>query len=35
EVHDNPEKALSDGTTSIKLSNLYSLLERNSGLWKK
>ena len=35
EVHDNPEKALSDGTTSVKLSELYSLLERNSELWKK
>ena len=35
EVHDNPERALSDGTTSVKLSDLEPLLERNAGLWRK
>ena len=35
EVHDNPPKALSDGTTSIKLSELKDLLKRNSDIWKK
>ncbi len=35
EVHDDPENALSDGTTSIKLSKLKSLLERINHLWLK
>ena len=35
EFHDNPEKALSDGTTSVKLSDLESLLKRNTKLWIK
>ena len=35
EVHDNPPKALSDGTTSVKLSELKDLLKRNSDIWKK
>ena len=35
EVHDNPDKALSDGTTSVKLSELESLIRRNSELWRK
>ena len=35
EVHDDPKNALSDGSTSIKLSNLDVLLERNKYLWRK
>ncbi len=35
EVHDNPNNALSDGNTSIKLSELDSLLSRNNTLWEK
>lgn len=35
EVHDVPENALSDGTTSIKLDSLYELLNRNMDLWRK
>tara|TARA_B100002019_G_C21247769_1_gene589354 strand:- start:504 stop:1316 length:813 start_codon:yes stop_codon:yes gene_type:complete len=35
EVHDDPDNALSDGTTSVKLSSLKGLLERSLSLWKK
>lgn len=35
EVHDNPKKALSDGNTSVKLSNLDLLLKSNKYLWRK
>ena len=35
EVHDDPTNAKSDGTTSIKLSQLESILERNIELWSK
>ena len=35
EVHDDPLNALSDGTTSVKLSELKSLLKRCDDLWKK
>jgi 2-dehydro-3-deoxyphosphooctonate aldolase (KDO 8-P synthase) len=35
EVHNYPKKALSDGTTSVKLNNLDVLLNRNKSLWKK
>ena len=34
EVHDDPENALSDGTTSIKLSSLYELLNSNMDVWR-
>lgn len=34
EVHDNPEKALSDGTSSIKLSDLSNILIRSQDLWR-
>jgi len=35
EVHDNPKNALSDGSTSVKLSDLDVLLNRNKSLWRK
>lgn len=35
ECHDNPDKALSDGTSSVKLSNLEEMLQRSSLLWRK
>ena len=35
EVHDDPKNALSDGTTSVKLSNLSVLLQKNKYLWRK
>ena len=33
EVHNDPENALSDGTTSVKLSSLKDMLKRCSDLW--
>ena len=33
EVHHDPENALSDGTTSVKLSSLKDMLIRCSHLW--
>jgi len=35
EVHDDPVNALSDGTTSVKLSELALLLDRNEYFWRK
>tara|TARA_B100000579_G_scaffold29587_1_gene20737 strand:- start:1311 stop:2141 length:831 start_codon:yes stop_codon:yes gene_type:complete len=35
EVHDDPKNALSDGSTSVKLSELEELLKRNEYLWLK
>lgn len=35
EVHNDPQNALSDGTTSIKLDSLYELLNRNMDIWGK
>jgi 2-dehydro-3-deoxyphosphooctonate aldolase (KDO 8-P synthase) len=35
EVHDDPKNALSDGNTSVKLSNLDVLLKSNKHLWRK
>ena len=34
EVHDNPSEALSDGTSSIKLSELSNILIRSQDLWR-
>jgi 2-dehydro-3-deoxyphosphooctonate aldolase (KDO 8-P synthase) len=33
EVHNNPDRALSDGPNSLKLSNLASLLHEVSAIW--
>ena len=35
EVHDDPQNALSDGSTSINLFELEDLLKRNEDLWIK
>ncbi len=35
EVHNDPKNALSDGTTSIHLKDLNSILKRNKDLWRK